>query len=389
MRLTFSDAVILEGEELEPVRGSLEIENGRIKSVGGAKRGVNLKGAIIMPPFVNAHTHIADYGWKEGYLGRTQPEVVGPAGIKHQVLSKSGTKAGRAVRSALESMLRTGTVFHLDFREGGVRGVRFLRELGIQPLKTMILGRGDTRKELRRVLRIADGIGLPSINTLSEPVIRNIAAVCRQKRKVFALHVDETAEEHERSVEEYGCSELERALKLKPSFVVHATHASTYELELARQAGVPVVFCVRSNFLLGAGIPPLALALEIGVESWIGTDNGMVCEPNMFEELMAAWQCVRRQNPRAGREEALALLQGATGRPISKLVKKSGWIEKGAPATFMVLARGHNLQFLEDLHAGIVNRARAENMAALFVEGKAFYYGKHQEKAKILKTRNG
>jgi len=311
MALMLSNATILEGEELQPVKGFLEIKSGRITRIcegSPPKRGVNLKGAILMPPFVNAHTHLADSAWKERYLGKTQAEVVGPQGIKHKMLRGAKTKVLEAMRSSLAEMLATGTLAHCDFREGGTEGVRLLQKSKMPPVTTKILGRGNNLRELGRVLSMADGIGLSSLDSVGEEELRRICRRIKREKKLFSVHVDETTEEHRHSLEEYGESELKRALKLDPSFLVHATHADAEDLSLVKRHNVPVVFCPRCNSLLGSGSPPIALAMELGVEFWIGTDNGMVCEPNMFEELRSAWQCVRRQNPRAGPEEAVALL---------------------------------------------------------------------------------
>lgn len=50
---------------------------------------------------------------------------------------------------------------------------------------------------------------------------------------------------------------------------------------------------------------------------------------------------------------------------------REGIIEEGSAATFLVLARGHNLLNLTNVHAGIVNRARADNLRAIYVGGEA------------------
>jgi cytosine/adenosine deaminase-related metal-dependent hydrolase len=101
----------------------------------------------------------------------------------------------------------------------------------------------------------------------------------------------------------------------------------------------------------------------------------MVCQPNMFEELQAAWQCIRKQNPRAGHEEAVTLLQAATLKPAEGL-GKSVALREGAEATFLIISRNDNLRHVLDIHAGLVNRGRAENLMTLYVRGKAFYFRK-------------
>ncbi|TEU15032.1 MAG: hypothetical protein E3I12_00880, partial [Hadesarchaea archaeon] len=134
--------------------------------------------------------------------------------------------------------------------------------------------------------------------------------------------------------------------------------------------GDPVVFCPRANSLLGVGVPPIHLALATNVRFCLGTDNAMVCQPNMFEELSFAWACLRRADPAAGGEEARKLLKSATLEPLKLFNLPWGPIEAGGSATFMVLTRGNNLMNLTNVHAGLVNRARADNIRAVYASGK-------------------
>ncbi|MEW6069409.1 MAG: nucleoside deaminase, partial [Candidatus Thermoplasmatota archaeon] len=64
-------ARILYGENFELIEGSIEIKNGKINRIkeGRAKGDLNAKGSIIMPSFVNAHTHLLDAIGKELWYG--------------------------------------------------------------------------------------------------------------------------------------------------------------------------------------------------------------------------------------------------------------------------------------------------------------------------------
>jgi cytosine/adenosine deaminase-related metal-dependent hydrolase len=86
MSLAITDASLLLGRELDYVeRGYIEIENGRIKSAAagsykGAGKKLDAKGFLVIPGFINAHTHIADSIEKEN-SGKEQPRL--PQGV-HQ-----------------------------------------------------------------------------------------------------------------------------------------------------------------------------------------------------------------------------------------------------------------------------------------------------------------
>jgi cytosine/adenosine deaminase-related metal-dependent hydrolase len=376
-KLILSNAVILEGEELEITRGYLVIKDGTVEKISEgepSKRSTDLHGAFILPPFINSHTHLADGVAKEIYLGKRQPEVVGPEGSKFQVLNSTPEKdLAQAIALTLKDMLSTGTLAHCDFREGGVKGVKLLNQAPRGWTKSIGLGRPTSVGEAREILKYSDGIGLPSLRALPWPVMREIAKIARDQNKIFSVHVGETAEEQKASIKEFGKGEVERALELNPSFLVHATWAQEDELAPIKRAKVPLVFCPRANSLLSVGIPPLSLALKMGVKFYLGTDNACVCQPDLFQELAFAWAILRNTSPDVKGEEARQLLKAATLEPLTTFDLPWGSIQPGNPATFLVLARKNNLNYLKNIYSGIVNRARADNLKWIFVNGRQIF----------------
>ncbi|MEM2795787.1 MAG: amidohydrolase family protein [Candidatus Hadarchaeales archaeon] len=371
--LVLSNVTILEGDDLSPVNGYLVIKDGKIEKISEGfppSLSKDLKRSIIIPPFLNAHTHLGDSRWKELYIGKTQNEVVGPDGLKHKLLKEAKEDdLVMAMRNSIRSMLMSGTIGFCDFREGGLAGLRLLKRATISQIRSFILARGNTFDECIEVLREADGIGMPSLDFLPWQELVKVARETRRLAKIFSVHVSETAEAERKSIRERGEGELSVALKLRPSFLVHGTHSSREDLRKAKKKKVPVVFCPRANRLLSVGAPPISQALEIDLEFWLGSDNVCVCEPVMFDVLSSAWECVRLDNPRAGSEEARRLLISATVSP-SKFFLKEGGIKEGKDATFVVLARRENLRYVEDIYAGIVNRADINNVRSFFVCGK-------------------
>jgi cytosine/adenosine deaminase-related metal-dependent hydrolase len=371
-----SNAILLEGDELEVTHGYLVIRGGVIEEIGEGvppKRAKDLKRAFILPPFINAHTHVADSVAKDIYLGKAQPQVVGPKGTKFRELrSRTEKEVIASVRATLKDMLRTGTLAHCDFREGGLAGVELLRRASDSPVKSIILGRPSAAAELDEILKASDGIGLPSLEEFESPALERTARRVLTAKKILAVHVAETADAQKASINATGKSEVKRALELNPSFVAHAAWGTEEDFDALRKASIPTVFCARANSLLGAGVPPIHLALAKGAKFCLGTDNATVCQPNMFGELAFAWACLRRASSDAGGEEARELLWAATVGPLRLFDLPWGPIKEGNPATFMVLARRHNLVNLTDVHAGIVNRARADNIREIYLHGKIF-----------------
>ncbi len=363
--MRISHARILEGRELEVVEGYLEIKEGRIEEIGSGftpSSDLDLKGGFVLPPLVNAHTHLADSVARELYAGRTQEETVGPEGLKLRVLEETPEREliGE-MRRTLGGMLRTGTLAHCDFREGGRRGVELLREASWGG-RSLVLGRPLPGEGVEELLSRADGVGLPSLLRYPLEELRSLSERVRKRGKLFSSHVAELPHQAE--------EEIRRALELKPSFVVHLTHAGREDLSSLRKGGIPAVFCPRSNLLLSAGIPPIGAALEEGLPFMLGTDNVCVCSPNLWEELKFAWACVRRENPRAGGEEARALLRAATLEPSRLFGLSWGPLQEGGEATFLLLSAGGELRNLRDPYSGLVSRTQTENLRAVWWRGK-------------------
>lgn len=371
---TLYNAVLLEGDKLDVTNGYLVIRDGVIEEISEgmpAKRGKDLKRAFILPPFINAHTHVADSVAKDIYLGKTQTKVVGPNGVKFRELrSRTDSEIVAAIRTTLADMLRTGTLAHCDFREGGLAGIKLLHRSSNLSVHSIILGRPSNSEKLEEILKVSDGVGLPSLEGFEPAELKRAAETVAKTKKIFAVHVAETADSQRSSIRATDKSEVRRALELSPSFLVHCTWASEEDFDQICRAGVPVVFFARANSLLRVGVPPIHLALATGAEFCLGTDNVTVCQPNIFEELSFAWACLRLANGDAGGEEARKLLCSVTVEARKILSLPWGPIQEGSPATFMVLGRGQNLLNLTDLHAGIVNRARADNIKEIYVDGK-------------------
>jgi cytosine/adenosine deaminase-related metal-dependent hydrolase len=378
VRQVLYNVTLLEGEDLNITHGYLVIKDGKIEKIGEGTpraRGIDIKRGFVLPPFVNAHTHLADAIAKELYLGRSQPQVVGPRGAKFRKLGGAGRELVGTLRTIIHDMFRSGTLTHCDFREGGLAGVKIFQKASTAPVRSVILGRPSKLSELNDLLHACDGVGLSSLDAFESSVVKEIARNVRKAGKILSVHVAETEEAQKLSFKKTGKSEVERALELRPSFVIHSTWASDEDLLMLKKARVPVVFCARANSLLGVGIAPILRALRSGVKFCIGTDNAAVCQPDMFGELSFDWACMRREDSGVGDEEARELLRAAMIEPLGIFNLPWKPLQEGAPATFLVLSRRHNLVGLKNVHAGLVNRARADNASAIFVDGKRFKLG--------------
>ncbi len=124
--LTLSGTVVY-GDEFEEMAGYVVLEDGKLKEIGEGQIESAVKG-IIIPSFVNAHTHIGDSVAKEPDFMPLE-QLVGPGGYKHKLLAETSHEAlVSAISDTIADIFATGTQMFADFREGGISGVGALKD---------------------------------------------------------------------------------------------------------------------------------------------------------------------------------------------------------------------------------------------------------------------
>ena len=332
------EGTILRGRSFSPIEGQIVIEDGTISTI--EERPVE-SDSIVLPTFVNAHTHIGDSIAKEAGAGLSLEELVAPPdGLKHRLLRTAPRQhLIDAMRRTLRFMEATGTGVFLDFREGGEAGVTALQEAADgMDIEAIILG----RDELEAIER-GDGCGASGAADGEFSAERRKA---RESGKLFGIHAGEV-----------DPADINPALDLEPDFLVHAVTAQDVHLERIADSGVPVVVCPRSNAETGVGEPPIeALAERTTVA--LGTDNVMISNPSMFRE-MAFVDAMTDLEP-------ATILGMATwaGAEIAGL--EGGVIAEGRPGSVLVLdGASDNLADTHDVVRAVVRRAGAVDVEAV------------------------
>ena len=331
--------------------------------------------AVLVPGFVNLHTHIGDAFAKEAAYGMDVKDAVGhPGSMKHKLLSiVSFEKFSKGVKDAVTEMLSSGITTFVDFRENGADGIKMLREaLKGEEIRAFILGRAQNFDQWEKILEIADGVGLPSLNRYSDQEIKTISKLAYNKRKYFSFHASETVEQRKKSIKEYGISDLTRGLLISnPSFIIHATHVDLPEIEKLASNNVPVVLCPRANAYLGSGVPPIAEMMKNRINLGLGTDNVMVNSPDMFREFDFLVRETRLQNFVLPPKEILKMVTKNAAKILNLPV---GLLDEGFHADFFVFDLNKpNVSFVDSIIKAIVLRGKPENVIATYINGEKIF----------------
>lgn len=279
-----AEGVLSDGRGARP--GWVTAEDGRVTGIGDGPCPVEptVRGYILCDT-INMHTHCADYGLRVPPGLSLEELVAPPDGLKHRYLASAGPDVLKDnMRRFSDDSRSTGSRAFVDFRENGEAGCRMLRESSPD---AVILGRPISKEfdleEVSRILDVADGIGISSVSDMDRGYIEDVADMVRERRKIFAIHVSERIRE-----------DIDFVLSLDPAFVVHMCMADDDDLAKCAEAEVPIVVCPTSNAYFGRE-PPIARAQACGADLAIGTDNGMLCRPDMLAEADAFASFARRQ----------------------------------------------------------------------------------------------
>lgn len=261
------------------LEGSLEFNEEEILDISSQKNGDPMIEGIVVPPFVNPHTHIGDSFIKGDLKGSIEEIVAPPDGLKHRLLEQtSDDEIVEGMKETLDSMENSGISHFVDFREGGVKGASLLFKAALEyPVSPIAYGRPVgmeyDREEMEALLKIVDGIGISSITDWESSSLEKIRGHVRTSGKGFALHASERVRE-----------DIDAVLGLDPDFIVHMLEATESDLERCADAGIPIVICPRSNAHYGKR-PNLEAIAASGVEVMLGTDNAMFSSPSLFDEM--------------------------------------------------------------------------------------------------------
>lgn len=368
------------------------------------------EGLLVMPGFINAHTHIGDSIGKDVLVesGGLNTRIHPIYGAKRVILQKSGPDHLRMLmRASIISMMKKGIVAFSDFREGGCKGVELLKQaMSELPIKCVVLGRAeyyfDLTKDLRiakkgdlrlppkalgdasDILKVAGGLGISGANENTDSSLqqyrllldgvnkktRNSEYSKKNRKLLLAIHAAESKESVEFSNSITGKTEIDRIMQyLKPDVIVHMTNATDEDISLVARNRTGVVICPRANGILGAGIPRVAYMLENGCTIAIGTDNVMLNSPDIFREMDYIWKASRaiEHNFISARD----ILKMSTLNAAQILGLNSGCIETGRSADLIFIDKKHlDLYPIHNPYASIIHRASPDSIKGIMIEGK-------------------
>jgi cytosine/adenosine deaminase-related metal-dependent hydrolase len=316
----------------EPIAdGAVVVEGGTIAAVGTRAElgeGERFAGAVILPGFVNAHSHL-EYAVYAGFGdGRVFDEWLA---VHIQRKSRIGLDEMTAIaRLGAAECLASGitTVGDASF---SATAATACDELGLRAIVYVeVFGAGTAqiaeRYEAHRA-RVADSISDRVRIGISPHTPYTASLELWQAAVALGVpvmtHFSETELEVEwirsgrgplASVRPTSIRELaQHGLLVDRVVAAHCVHVDPGELALLAEHEVAVAHCPRSNALLGCGIAPLRELLAAGIRVGLGTDSPASTPSfDMFEELRTCLMAARVRDRRPDAISARKALELAT-----------------------------------------------------------------------------
>ena len=287
---------------------SVYISSGCIASVTTAPDGftadktINGTGKMLIPGFINAHTHAAmtifrncadDLLFNDWLFGRIFP--------LEEKLSESDEYWG--MQLAIMEMLRSGTTAFIDMY--GVSGAdypRAVEDSGIRAaLSRGIAGDAPAAEaKLREVIDVVNTwkghdnisfmIAPHAPYTCDDGFQREAAAEAKRNGLPIHTHLAESLAEIDTIKERYGCTPIELADKTgllsDTTVAAHCVQLTDNDISILAQRGANVATNPVSNLKLANGAAPVPKMLKAGVKIALGTDGAASNNSlNMFREL--------------------------------------------------------------------------------------------------------
>ncbi|WP_062355935.1 TRZ/ATZ family hydrolase [Pseudoxanthomonas mexicana] len=311
--------------------------------------------AALIPGLVNAHTHnpmtllrgVADdlplKVWLQEHIWPIEGAVIGPDFVAD------------GITLAIAEMLRGGTTcvnenyFFPDVQAATYKHHGFRARVGLPVIDfptawaasddEYFEKAGEVHDQWRDDALIATAFAPHAPYTVNDANFERVRMLSDQLDVPVHLHLHETAQEVEQSLEKYGQRPIARLDRLglvnDRLIAIHMTQLTEAEIHLCAERGVSVVHCPESNLKLASGFCPACALERAGVTLAVGTDG---CASNndldMFSETRTAALLAKAVAQDAAALDAFSALRAATlgGAKAIGFDDRIGSIEPGKEA---------------------------------------------------------
>ena len=383
-------AIAVRGDSIVGVGPEAEIETRY-----SAAQTIDAHGGLVLPGFVNGHTHVPMTLFRglhdDVTLNDWLYKYIFPAEAKN--VNEEFVRWG--TRLAAAEQIRAGVTTFADMyyfedavaeetKAAGMRGV--LGETFIDFPAPDNKSEAEMLAYTEKFLKRWQGDPLihaapapHSIYTCSKKTLQDAAALARKYRAPILIHVAEMKKEWEDSEKQNGMSPvqyLEKLGILGPDVVAaHCIFVDATDRKTLAGRGVGCVHNPSSNMMIASGVAPVPEMREAGIAVGLGTDGpaGSNNDLDIMEEidLAAKLAKISKMDPLALNAKAVVEMATIDGARAVHLEKEIGSLEVGKKADLVLISLDEpNAVPMYDIYAQIAYSLKGDDVETVVVGGR-------------------
>jgi len=360
-----------------------------------AKQKIDARGKIILPGFINGHTHVPMTllrGLKDDVtLDVWLKNYIFPAEAKNvtEDFVRWGTRLGAA------EMIRSGVTTFVDMyyfedaiaeetKAAGMRGIlgESWLDFPSPDNKTDAQKSAYIEKFLQRWKGdplIHAAVAPHSIYLCSEKTLHSAQALAKKYNAPILIHVAEMKKELDDSLKQNGATPVQymnRIGFLGPEIVAaHCIFVDETDRKLLAEKGVGCVHNPSSNMMLASGVAPVVEERAAGIAVGLGTDGpaGSNNDLDLMEEmdLAAKLQKITKMDPRALAAQTVVEMATIEGAKAIHLDKEIGSLEPGKKADLLLIGLDTpNGVPMYDVYSQLAYALKASNVEIVIIGGR-------------------
>jgi 5-methylthioadenosine/S-adenosylhomocysteine deaminase len=384
--------------------GALAIAGDTILAVGPrneieanyhARQTLDARGKLILPGFVNGHTHVPMTLFRglhdDVTLNDWLYKYIFPAEAKN--VNEEFVRWG--TRLAAAEQIRAGVTTFADMyyfedavadetKKAGMRGVlgETFIDFPAPDNKTNADMLAYTEKYLHKWQGdpLIHAAAAPhSIYTCSQKTLQDSAALARKYHAPILIHVAEMKKELDDSLKNNGESPvqyLDRIGILGPDVVAaHCIFVNEADRKTLASRQVGCVHNPSSNMMLASGVAPVPEERAAGIAVGLGTDGpaGSNNDLDLMEEmdLAAKLAKITKMSPLALGAQAVVEMATIDGARALHMEKEIGSLEKGKKADLIVISLDEpNAVPMYDIYAALAYALKANDVETVIINGR-------------------
>jgi 5-methylthioadenosine/S-adenosylhomocysteine deaminase len=391
-RIIENGYVIVKGDTIVAVgEGLPRMPNGPIFT----KQTIDAKGALVLPGFINGHTHVPmtllrglhDDVTLDDWLRK----YIFPAEAKN--VTEDFVRWG--TRLAAAEQIRSGVTTFADMyyfedavaeetKAAGMRGVlgETFIDFPAPDNKTNAAMLEYTEKFLKRWQGdpLIHAAAAPhSIYTCSAKTLQDSAALARKYHAPILIHVAEMKKELDDSLKQNGLTPvqyLEKLGVLGPEVLAaHCIFVDEKDRKILADHQVGCVHNPSSNMMLASGVAPVIEERAAGIAVGLGTDGpaGSNNDLDLMEEmdLAAKLQKITKMDPRVLGAKSVVEMATIEGAKALHIEKEVGSLEVGKKADIILISLDEpNAVPMYDIYAQLAYSLKGSDVETVVIGGR-------------------